>query len=136
MDITNIKINEKDYNQFIKYLDNNLLLIEIGVSIIIFKLNRRDTTFNDIVKTVKSYHEDFVKNGEIRNLYLCRDELSDVATIFFQEFADSLAITTGDYQEQSVAGAYHFCTRFIEVLYKRMKEQGLFDNGVVNDNTN
>ena len=129
MNITDTRISEQDWKQFIKYIDIKDLLntqIKIGVSTIIFKLNRRDTTFKDIIQIVKSYHEEFIKDGEMQDLYLCRDELSTVAPIFFQEFAVSVGIELDSYLEQSCCGAYHYCMRFINELYEKMNKDRLF----------
>jgi len=127
MDIRDVKIKDEDWQKFSPYISDDDFDVKLGVSIILFDLNKEDTIFKDIVETVKSYHEEFINNEEIFDVYMWRHELSSVDVIFFQEHADSLGIDTGVYQEQANAGAYHYCIKFILGLYNEMKKDGLFD---------
>lgn len=128
MDIRDVKIKDEDWQKFRQYISYDDFDVELGVSIILFDLNKEDTIFKDIVETVKSYQEEFINDEEIFDVYMWRKELSKVDPIFFQCFAqDVLGIELDDYSEQAQVGAFHYCEEFVHELYHKMDKDGLFD---------
>lgn len=128
MDIRDVKIKEEDWQKFSPYISGDDFDIELGVSIILFDLNKEETTFTDILKTIESYHTELVEIEEIYDVCIWCELLSSVDPIFFQEYAkEHIGTELVDYQEQANCGAIYYCEEFIRELYKKMKKDGLFD---------
>lgn len=128
MDIRDVKMNGKEWYKFIPYImEYEEFDIVLGVSIMLFDIDEKETTFEDIVETVKRYHGESVEYGEIDDAYILRDRLSTIDLIFFQEYAKKIGIEESDYQEQASIGAWHYCENFIKELCEKMKKDGLFE---------
>lgn len=128
MDIRDVKIKDEEWMQFSPYICGDDFAVKLGVSIILFDMNKEETTFSDIVGTVEIYHDEMNENGEIDDIYMWRSLLSSVDPILFQKYAEEVVgVKLDDYQDQADTGAIHYCTHFICELYHMMEENGVFD---------
>lgn len=132
MDIRDVKISGEDWQKFSPYIRdyNYNFNVNLGVSIILFDLNKEETTFQDIIELVKYYDTELVENNEIDSVYMWQEQLSSIDPIFFQKYAkEEYGVFIDDYQKQANYGAIYYCENFINELYEKMNKDGLFDKG-------
>ena len=92
-----------------------------------FDLHKEETTFEDIVETVKIYKKDFDENGSIDFVEMYCRQISAIDPVFFQEYyKENHSVALSDYQKQADFGAICYCEEFINELYEKMEKDGLF----------
>lgn len=130
----NIKINYEDWRRFKDYLPSAGSNFYEELSAILFDLYREETTFEDIVETIKIYKEDLDENSSIDFVEIHCRWISGIDPVFFQEYyKEQTGLTTIEYQRQADYGAILFCGDFIVNLYEKMCKDSLFFEKTKND---
>lgn len=129
-----IKINYEDWRRFWDYLPFARSNFYEELSAILFDLYKEETTFEDIVETVKIYKEDLEENGSTDFVEIHCRWISRIDPIFFQEYyKEQIGLAMTDYQKQADYGAILFCGDFIINLYEKMCKDGLFSEKTKTD---
>ena len=119
--------NFEDWVQFRDYLPCAKNNFYEELSAILFDLHKEETTFEDIVETVKIYKKDFDENGSIDFVEMYCRQISAIDPVFFQEYyKENHSVALSDYQKQANFGAICYCEEFINELYEKMEKDGLF----------